>query len=537
MSEPSSPSAYTLPLWLICTIMFGLPIVVSWLAARALPRTSPHIFAIDHPRRMLFASFHLFRGAELLAFTWPYFFERADCGLAVVRPRLALAFYPWVVQLPTVVWRLFILLLGSSLLLQPVLELALQYGHGGMWPSRCYIFFVVLTHVGMAFDENLIGPSLIQSTAMALSMAVPEATHPEDSRKLEPAPLLHCSRPATHRPFRRERRVPVCGLVRPRKYGEGDEEASIELLTADDGIHVASEADAAAKNAGEVDGGADEKKYKCVAGGTAWSIGRSFHASFYLCAGAAKLNARFLWGDGLLISPIHALLPSEWQGIILRWESLRLCLNCGAACAELLFGVLMFCPGALLPVGGAMLASAMHVLIGLSDVVACSARDRVLVQYCNPKLFGWSMICVVNLYVLFLHPRSRQELKHGLGALSLFRHRGARARVVHGAISAWGLAVWILLPGAFVLFGVGHPKWMLGMSDESTPNSRFRVVHRPPLPWARSWHAGRLPRGSWLSLPWRFCGVARRCGLLYSPCGIVHIQAVSDTCVSARPAA
>lgn len=453
MSEPSNPSAYTSPLWIACILMFGLPTVVSWLAARALPRTSPQSFAIDHPRRMLFASCNFFRGSELLAFTWPYFLERADCGLAVLRPRLALAFYPWVVQLPTAVWRLFILLLGSSLLLQPAMELALQYDQGGRWPSRCYIFCAVLAYVGMAFDESLVGPALIQTTSMILSMAVPEATHPEDGEKLESAPLLHCSRPATHRPFRRKRKMPVCGLVRPREYGEGDEGASIKLPTADEGIHVAS----------------------------AWSIGRSFHASFYLFAGAAKLNARFLWGDGLLNTPIRALLPSEWQGI-LRWESLRLCLNGGAACAELLFGVLMFCRGALLPVAGAMLASAMHVLILASDVVACSAPGSVLVpvlqseghSYCNPKLFGWSIMCVVNLYVLFLHPRSRLELKRGLGALSLFRHRNARACVVHGAISAWGFAVWILLPGAFVLFGVGHPKWMLGMYDEATPHSRFR---------------------------------------------------------------
>ena len=181
-SGVQSGPAGSLPVWLAFTILFGLPMAVSWLISYAVLRTSaiPQPFAPDRQRRLLWLSFCCIRHAELAGITWPYFLERTDCGLAVLRPRLALAFYPWTLQLPDAVWRLFFVVLIGAYFPITAAELAPHYDKSGHWRSRLYIFMAILYCLGMAFDENLIAPTSTQSLSMLLAMAVPEAVQLRD---------------------------------------------------------------------------------------------------------------------------------------------------------------------------------------------------------------------------------------------------------------------------------------------------------------------------------------------------------------------
>ena len=137
-SGVQSGPAGSLPPWLAFTILFGLPMAVSWLISYAVLRTSaiPQPFAPDRQRRLLWLSFCCIRLAELAGFTWPYFLERTDCGLAVLRPRLALAFYPWILQLPDAMWRLYFVVLIGVYFPIAAAELAPHYDKSGHWRSR-----------------------------------------------------------------------------------------------------------------------------------------------------------------------------------------------------------------------------------------------------------------------------------------------------------------------------------------------------------------------------------------------------------------
>ena len=440
-SGVQSGPAGSLPPWLAFTILFGLPMAVSWLISYAVLRTSaiPQPFAPDRQRRLLWLSFCCIRLAELAGFTWPYFLERTDCGLAVLRPRLALAFYPWTLQLPDAMWRLYFVVLIGVYFPIAAAELAPHYDKSGHWRSRLYIFVAVLYCLGMAFDENLIASASTQLLSMLLAMAVPEAVQLRDGGHGV----------TIHEWNRSINRFQVSGGL------------PVTIPTADPIRHERTT--------------------------SAWSIGRCFHAAFYFYAGAAKLNPHFLSGPGIFSTPMCALLPGDWEGTILGWNRLRLTLNFAAALAELSFGFLMFADAAAFSGMGAGLAIAMHVLIFVSDAIAGMRRHFTF----NPRLFGWSITCIVNLYVLFLHPASRHELRCGFGALSILGRRtqqaahGVRINGVHRALSAFALSFWILPPATFILFGWGHPKWMLGMYDFTTPKPTLAYLldgGRPQLP-------------------------------------------------------
>ena len=417
MKVASGQSAVTLPLWLAFISLFGPSIAVSSLAARAMRASlMARPFADDHQRRVLFSCFSFLRNIELATFVWPYFFERADCSVELLRPRFALLFYPFSVHLPTDAWRLYCVLLFGGLLLMASVEcLSSSSGRSNQWRSQCYVALTVLLYTGMCFDENMIGPAQIQTSSMLLSMAMLEA---------------------------------------------------FERGTDDELPIVTSKPDTPASSA--------------------WSIGRCFHAAFYFYAGVAKLNHGFLVTDGgIFSSPVGALLASGDYS--LSWGALVVFINVGAASSELICGLFMLAHGermGKLAVLGAAMASAMHVLIFLSDIVACMSAH----EQCNPKLFGWSIVCLVNLYVLYLHPRSRADIKCGHGALSLFgRQLRSNTQVCcpQPAIAAVALACWIAPPAAYISRGWGHPKWMLGMYDRLTPEPTLAFLlerQRPELP-------------------------------------------------------
>ena len=206
-----------------------------------------------------------------------------------------------------------------------------------------------------------------------------------------------------------------------------------------------------------------------------WDIGRFFHAVFYFFAGIAKLHILFLGRGGVFETPIASLFPDATLAYLLHdgaWI-IKSC-NMGAAISEAAFGVLLLMPGSLAILGG-VLASGMHATIFLGQFVAFVTNHKNN----NPKLFGWQITCLVYLFVLFLHPTSRRELRQGAGGRTLFTclfpvskaladlgHVTYRRRCM---LAALVLCLWVAMPLAFVTLGLGHPKWMLGMYDSLTP--------------------------------------------------------------------